>query len=201
MPARQLPAEGLVAGAAGAPGSGIPAPEPPREGDLLATIETSLGTIQVRLFPDHAPKTVENFVGLAEGTKPWKDPRTGQMVRRPFYEGLSVHRVVPGFAIQMGDPSGDGRGGPGYFFEDEFSPALKHDRPGILTMANSGPHTNGSQFLITLRPLPWLDQRHSVFGEVVAGMEVVEAISRVPTTARHQPLLDIRIRKITVKRS
>jgi peptidyl-prolyl cis-trans isomerase A (cyclophilin A) len=196
-----LPAEGLVAGAAGAPGSGIPAPEPPRGGDLLATIETSLGTIKVRLFADQAPKTVDNFVGLAEGTKPWKDPRNGQTVRRPFYEGLLLHRVVPGFAIQMGDPKGDGRGGPGYSFEDELSPSLKHDRPGILTMANNGAHTNGSQFLITLRPLPWLDQRHAVFGEVVSGMEVVEAISKVSTTARHKPLSDIQIRRIDVKRA
>jgi peptidyl-prolyl cis-trans isomerase A (cyclophilin A) len=198
---RKLPSEGLVAGAPGAPGSGIPVSEPPRSGDLVATIDTSLGSFQIRLFADKAPRTVENFVGLAEGSKAWKDPRTGQFVKRPFFEGLTFHKVIPEFAVQTGDPSGDGSGDPGYLFEDEFHPSLQHDRPGIVTMANRGRNTNGSQFLITLRPLPILDGRHSIFGEVISGMEVVEAIAKVPTDAKSRPLNAIIIRRVNIKRA
>jgi peptidyl-prolyl cis-trans isomerase A (cyclophilin A) len=190
-----------VAGAPGAPGSGIPAPEAPRSGDVLARIDTDLGRIQVRLFGDKAPRTVANFVGLAEGSKSWRDPRTGQTVRRPLYEGIPFHRVVAGFAIQAGDPAGDGSGDPGYTIPDEIHPALRHDRPGVLTMANRGPNTGGSQFMITLRALPFLDGRHTIFGEVVAGMDVVEAIARLPVDARHQPRTAVRIRKIDIQRS
>jgi peptidyl-prolyl cis-trans isomerase A (cyclophilin A) len=200
-PLRRLPAESLVAGAPGAPGTGIPAPEPPRSGDLLAVVDTSMGTFQIRLFPDKAPRTVENFVGLVEGTKPWKDPRTGQFVKRPFYEGLTFHRVVPNFAVQTGDPVGDGSGDPGYAFDDEIHPDLRHDRPGVVTMANRGRDSNGSQFLITLRPLPALDRRHSIFGEVISGMDVVLAISRTPVDARSRPLSAVTIRRIDIKRA
>jgi peptidyl-prolyl cis-trans isomerase A (cyclophilin A) len=198
---KKLPSEGLIAAAPGAPGTGIPAPEPAKAGDLLAVIETAMGSIQIRLFSEKAQRTVENFVGLAGGTKAWKDPKTGQWVKRPFYEGLTFHRVVPGFAIQGGDPAGDGTGGPGFTFEDEFHPSLKHDRPGVVTMANRGKNTNGSQFMITLRALPALDGRHSVIGEVLSGMEVVEAISKVPTDTKYKPLSAVVIRKVDIKRT
>jgi peptidyl-prolyl cis-trans isomerase A (cyclophilin A) len=197
---KKLP-EGLIAAAPGAPGTGIPAPEPAKAGELRAVIETTLGNIQVRLFSDKAPRTVENFVGLAGGTKAWKDPKTGQWTKRPFYEGLTFHRVVPGFAIQAGDPAGDGTGDPGFTFEDEFHPSLKHDRPGVVTMANRGKDTNGSQFMITLRALPALDGRHSIFGEVLSGMDVVEAISKVPTDAKARPLRPVVLRRVHIQRS
>src|SRR5512147_2549650 len=133
------------------------------KGPLIATFKTSMGDIVVRLFEDKAPKTVENFVGLATGTKEWTDPKTGGKVKRPLYNGTLFHRVIPGFMIQGGDPLGSGTGGPGYRFADEFSPDLRHNKAGILSMANSGPNTNGSQFFITLAPTPHLDNRHSVF--------------------------------------
>ena len=136
-----------------------------------ATFKTSLGDIVVKLLPEKAPKTVENFVGLAEGTKEWKDPRSGQTVKKPLYDGTMFHRVIPQFMIQGGDPLGNGTGGPGYKFADEIGPDNKFTKPGLLAMANSGPNTNGSQFFITEVPTPRLDRGHTIFGEVVKGFE------------------------------
>jgi peptidyl-prolyl cis-trans isomerase A (cyclophilin A) len=167
---------------------------------LYAQFVTSEGTFVVRLFDQEAPRTVENFVGLAEGTKPWKDPRTNQLVTRRYYDGLIFHRVIDGFMIQGGDPLGQGIGGPGYTFADEFHRKLRHDRPGVLSMANRGPNTNGGQFFITLAPTPHLDDRHSVFGEVVSGMDVVRKIGCTPTNERDRPLKDVVIRTITIER-
>ncbi len=143
---------------------------------LYARFETSRGVIVARLYDEQAPLTVGNFVGLAEGLMPWRDPSDGQIRKTHFYDGLTFHRVVPDFVIQGGDPLGDGRGGPGYVFPDEFSPRLKHDRAGVLSMANAGANTNGSQFFITQKATPWLDGRHSVFGQVVQGLDVVGRI-------------------------
>ena len=143
---------------------------------VYVEMETSKGTILLRLFYKQVPYTVANFVGLAEGSREWKDPKTRENKKSNFYNGLKFHRVIPNFMIQGGDPMGNGKGGPGYKFADEFKPNLIHDRPGILSMANSGPNTNGSQFFITHVPTPWLDGKHSVFGEVVEGMDVVNSI-------------------------
>lgn len=167
---------------------------------LYAEFITSEGNFTVRLHEDEAPKTVANFVGLAEGTKEWKDPRTNQTVRKPYYDGVIFHRVINGFMIQSGDPLGQGIGGPGYTFEDEFHPRLRHDKPGILSMANRGPNTNGGQFFVTLAPTPHLDDRHSVFGEVVDGMDVVRKIGSTPTSERDRPINDIVINTIRIER-
>jgi len=152
-----------------------------------AHFTTPLGNFTIKLFDQDAPKTVANFTGLAEGTKEWTDPKTGQKVKKPYYEGLIFHRVIDGFMIQGGDPLGVGSGGPGYRFEDEFSPKLRHSKEGILSMANAGPNTNGGQFFITLGPTPHLDNKHSVFGEVVDGMDVVRKIGAVQTGANDKP--------------
>src|SRR5580658_8875072 len=151
---------------------------------LTATLRTSQGTVQVRLFPDHAPKTVANFVELAEGAREWTDPRTRQATTGRLYDGTVFHRVIPRFMIQGGDPLGQGTGNPGYKFEDEFHPELRHSGAGILSMANSGPASNGSQFFITEGPTPHLDNKHSVFGSVVVGNDVVKKIANVPTGPR-----------------
>ncbi|HSP92603.1 MAG TPA: peptidylprolyl isomerase, partial [Vicinamibacterales bacterium] len=142
------------------------------EPGTYAHFTTPLGNFTVKLADQDAPKTVANFVGLAEGTKEWTDPKSGQKVKKPYYEGLIFHRVIKGFMIQGGDPLGVGTGGPGYRFEDEFSPKQRHSKEGILSMANAGPNTNGGQFFITLGPTPHLDNKHSVFGAVVEGMDV-----------------------------
>ena len=168
---------------------------------LNAHFTTSEGSFTVRLFDEDAPKTVANFVELAEGTREWTDPKTGQKVKRPFYDGLIFHRVIGGFMIQGGDPLGTGTGGPGYKFGDEFSPKLRHHKAGVLSMANSGPNTNGSQFFITLAPTPWLDNKHSVFGEVVEGMDVVKKIGEMPTSKPgDRPLKPITVQTITITR-
>jgi peptidyl-prolyl cis-trans isomerase A (cyclophilin A) len=161
---------------------------------------TSEGNFTVRLFDEHAPRTVENFVGLAEGSKEWSDPRTNHKVRKPYYNGTIFHRVIDGFMIQGGDPLGQGIGGPGYNFADEFHAKLRHNKAGILSMANRGPNTNGGQFFITLGPTPHLDDRHSVFGEVVEGMDVVSKIGGTPTGDRDRPVKDIVIESVTIER-
>ena len=143
-----------------------------------ARVTTNEGEFVIRLFEQEAPKTVANFVGLAEGTIEWTHPGTGQKQKTPFYDGIVFHRVIDGFVIQGGDPLGKGYGGPGYKFEDEFHPSLRHARAGMLSMANAGPNTNGSQFFITHVPTPWLDGKHSVFGQVVQGQDIVNAIEQ-----------------------
>jgi peptidyl-prolyl cis-trans isomerase A (cyclophilin A) len=167
---------------------------------VYAEFDTTLGKIVCKLFADEAPKTVDNFIGLAEGTKEFIDPITGKNMKKPFYDGLVFHRVIPNFMIQGGDPTGTGRGGPGYRFEDEFHHLLRFDKPGKLAMANSGPNTNGSQFFITTVPTPWLDGRHSIFGQVVEGQGVLEKISNAEKDARDRPLKDIVIKKLTIKK-
>ncbi|MBI2902187.1 MAG: peptidylprolyl isomerase [Candidatus Methylomirabilis oxyfera] len=168
---------------------------------LYATLKTSMGEIVIRLFEDKAPKTVANFVGLATGTTAWSDPKSGQQVKRPLYNGTIFHRVIPNFMIQGGDPLGIGSGGPGYRFPDEFHPDLRHDKSGILSMANAGPNSNGSQFFITHQATPWLDGKHSVFGEVVGGHDVVEAIGHVPRDARDKPLADVILAEVAISRT
>jgi peptidyl-prolyl cis-trans isomerase A (cyclophilin A) len=160
----------------------------------------SLGEVRIELFHKRAPKTVANFMDLAEGRKEFIDPKSGQKAKRKFYDGLIFHRVIPGFMIQGGDPEGTGRGGPGYRFADEFHDELKHDKKGVLSMANSGPNTNGSQFFITVAPTPHLDKRHSIFGQVVKGMEVVEKVANTPRSPRDRPLKDVVIQSLTIVR-
>ncbi len=165
-----------------------------------AIFSTTEGTFTARLFDKEAPKTVENFVGLAAGTKEWTDPRTNKKVKQPYYDGIVFHRVIRGFMIQGGDPLGQGIGGPGYMFADEFHPKLRHNKTGILSMANRGPNTNGGQFFITLGPTPHLDDRHSVFGEVVDGMDVVQKIGSTQTDARDRPVKDVVIKSVKIER-
>jgi len=167
---------------------------------LYATMRTSLGAIVIHLFDDKAPKTVENFAGLAIGTREWTDPKTGEKVKRPLYNGTIFHRVIPGFMIQGGDPLGRGTGGPGYRFADEFHPDLRHNKAGILSMANAGPNTNGSQFFITHGPTPHLDNRHSVFGEVVQGQDVVVPIANVPRGPNDRPAKDVVLQEVVISR-
>ena len=145
---------------------------------IYATFKTSMGELVVKLLPEKAPKTVENFLGLAEGTKEWTDPRNGQKSKARLYDGTSFHRVIPEFMIQGGDPLGTGTGGPGYKFGDEIGPDNRFDKPGLLAMANAGPNTNGSQFFITEVPTPHLNRGHTIFGEVVKGFELVPKIGR-----------------------
>jgi peptidyl-prolyl cis-trans isomerase A (cyclophilin A) len=167
---------------------------------LFAHFTTSEGNFTARLFDAETPNTVANFTGLAEGTKEWTDPRTGSKVKQPYYNGTVFHRVIEQFMIQGGDPLGQGTGGPGYTFADEFSPKLRHDKSGKLSMANRGPNTNGGQFFITLAPTPWLDNKHSIFGEVVEGMDVVDKIGRTPTSKPgDRPLRPITVQSVTIE--
>jgi len=168
---------------------------------LIATLQTNQGPVVIRLFPDHAPKTVRNFVELAEGSKQWTDPRTGQATTSKLYDGTVFHRVIPDFMIQGGDPLGSGRGGPGYKFADEIHPDLGFDRPYLLAMANAGPGTNGSQFFITVAPTPWLNGKHTIFGEVIEGADLVDVISRVKTGSQDRPAEDVTIESVTIERS
>jgi peptidyl-prolyl cis-trans isomerase A (cyclophilin A) len=172
-----------------------------KEKEMIAVFETNKGTFKIKLFADKAPKTVENFVGLAEGTKEYSDPKTGKKMKSHFYDGLIFHRVIPNFMIQGGDPLGRGTGGPGYQFGDEFAPGLSHSKPGILSMANAGPGTNGSQFFVTVAATPWLDGKHTIFGEVVEGMDVVEGISKVRTAPGDKPMEDVVIKTLKIERN
>jgi peptidyl-prolyl cis-trans isomerase A (cyclophilin A) len=167
---------------------------------LTATLTTTQGTVTVRLFPDHAPKTVRNFVELAEGGREWTDPRTGATTKDKLYDGTILPRVITGFMIQGGDPLGTGTGGPGYKFADEIHPDLRFDRPYLLAMANAGPGTNGSQFFITTVPTPWLSGKHTIFGEVINGADVVEEISRVQTVPGDRPAQDVVLQSVTIQR-
>ena len=166
-----------------------------------ASLVTSKGTIKVRLLPDHAPKTVDNFVGLATGTKEYKDPRNGQKKTGPYYDGTIFHRVIPEFMIQAGDPTGTGTGGPGYQFEDEVAGGPGFTKPGYLAMANAGPGTNGSQFFITEAPTTWLTGKHTIFGEVIEGMEVVNDIARAPRDGRDKPKDDVVLERVQISES
>jgi peptidyl-prolyl cis-trans isomerase A (cyclophilin A) len=164
-----------------------------------ATFVTNQGSFTVRLMPEHAPRTVTNFVELASGAREWTDPRDGSRTAQPLYDGTVFHRVIDGFMIQGGDPEGTGRGGPGYTFEDE-TPAdgPRFDKPGLLAMANAGPNTNGSQFFVTVAATPWLDGRHTIFGEVTDGYDVVEAISHVDTGAQDRPRDDVTVERVEI---
>jgi peptidyl-prolyl cis-trans isomerase A (cyclophilin A) len=166
-----------------------------------AEFVTTEGNFTIRLYDAEAPNTVANFVDLAEGTKEWTDPRTNKKTTAPYYDGIIFHRVIDGFMIQGGDPLGQGIGGPGYNFADEFHPALRHNKAGVLSMANRGPNTNGGQFFITLGPTPHLDDRHSVFGEVVSGMDVVKKIGSTPTGERDRPKKDVVIQTVKITRT
>lgn len=168
---------------------------------MFALFETTKGNFKVKLFNDRVPNTVENFVGLAEGTKEFVDAKTGDKTKRPFYDGLIFHRVIKDFMIQGGCPTGTGTGGPGYRFADEIVAGQnKHDKPGMLSMANAGPNTNGSQFFITTVPTPWLDRGHTIFGEVVEGYEVVADIEKTRTAPGDRPLEPIVIKKVTIQK-
>ena len=171
------------------------------EPGVYAHFETTEGSFTIRLFEKEAPLTVANFVGLAEGSKEWKDPVTGENKKAPFYDGVVFHRVINGFMIQGGDRLGQGTGGPGYKFADEFHPKRRHDKAGVLSMANSGPNTNGGQFFVTLAPTPWLDNKHSVFGEVSEGMDVVKKIGSTPTSKPgDRPVKPITIENVTIEK-
>lgn len=167
---------------------------------VLAHFDTTLGKFTAELFEDKTPKTVANFTGLAEGTKEWTHPKTKAKSNAPYYDGIIFHRVIAGFMIQGGDPLGMGFGGPGYNFEDEFHPSLRHDRAGILSMANAGPNTNGSQFFVTLVPTPHLDRRHTVFGAVIDGMDVIEKIGATKTDGQDRPATPVVMNKVTIER-
>jgi peptidyl-prolyl cis-trans isomerase A (cyclophilin A) len=169
---------------------------------LIATLKTNKGDIAIELFPNQAPKTVDNFVGLAEGSKEWKDPQSGKPSTERFYDGLGFHRVISDFMLQGGCPLGTGTGGPGYTFGDEIHPDLQFDRPYLLAMANAGPGTNGSQFFITLIPTEWLNRKHTIFGEVVDAdsRKVVDEIGATPTDGRDKPIEPVVISSVQIER-
>src|SRR5216683_42845 len=167
---------------------------------LTATLRTSEGPVVIRLFPDHAPKTVRNFVELAGGQRSWTDPRTGQPTTSRLYDGTVFHRVIPRFMIQGGDPLGTGTGGPGYKFADEFHPDLSFNRPYLLAMANAGPGTNGSQFFITVVPTPHLNGKHTIFGEVIGGSDVIDEITKVQTGRNDRPVQDVVLESVEIER-
>jgi peptidyl-prolyl cis-trans isomerase A (cyclophilin A) len=167
---------------------------------LTATLTTTQGTVTVRLFPDQAPKTVRNFVELAEGGREWTNPVTRVKSKDKLYDGTIFHRVITNFMIQGGDPLGNGTGGPGYKFADEIHPDLRFDKPYLLAMANAGPGTNGSQFFITTVPTPWLTGKHTIFGEVIGGADVVDAISRAQTVPGDRPVTDVVLQSVTIQR-
>jgi peptidylprolyl isomerase len=205
---------GPTASAPAKPAPTTPAPaKAPTKGDavteatkapgIYAVFETTLGNIVCQLDYDKAPVSCANFVGLATGEQEWLDPKTNAKVTRPFYDGLKFHRCIKGFMVQGGCPLGNGRGNPGYSFPDEFSPALRHDKPGMLSMANSGPNTNGSQFFITLAPTAHLNDRHSIFGHVVSGLDVAEKMADVPMTGQENstPVTDIVMTKVRIVRT
>ena len=164
-----------------------------------AVIKTNLGNITCELYTKEAPNTVENFVGLATGTKEFNDPTTGKMVTRPFYNGLVFHRVISGFMIQGGDPLGNGTGGPGFQFNNENT-NVSFNEPGVLAMANAGPNTNGSQFFITVAPTPSLEGSYNVFGKVISGQDVANKISKVPTNPEDKPITPVIIESITINK-
>jgi peptidyl-prolyl cis-trans isomerase A (cyclophilin A) len=166
--------------------------------DLLANFKTNMGDIHCRLFYKDAPKTVANFAGLAAGNKEFVDPNTGKTAKRPFYDGLIFHRVIPDFMIQGGDPLGQGTGGPGFQIPDEFAPGLTHDRGGLLSMANAGPNTGGSQFFLTEKATPWLNGRHAIFGECKE-VDRVKQIARVPVGPGDRPVEPVKIEKLTIQ--
>jgi peptidyl-prolyl cis-trans isomerase A (cyclophilin A) len=164
-----------------------------------ATFVTNKGAFQAELMPDHAPKTVDNFIALAGGTREWNDPRDGATKTEPLYRGTIFHRVIHGFMIQGGDPTGTGTGGPGYGFEDECPPdGPTFNQPGRLAMANAGPGTNGSQFFVTVAETPWLNGRHTIFGQVIDGYRIVESISKVETGDQDKPVDDVVIERIEI---
>ncbi|MGH9397203.1 MAG: peptidylprolyl isomerase [Terriglobia bacterium] len=165
---------------------------------LYAVFETTLGRFACRLFPEKAPVTVKNFVELAQGAKKWHNAAEKQWEERPYYNGLTFHRVIPKFMIQGGDYMGNGAGSVGYKFEDEFARDLTFDRPGLLAMANAGPNTNGAQFFITVEATPWLDRKHSIFGEIAEGHDVVNAICMTPRDVRDRPLKPVIIRRVEI---
>jgi len=171
-----------------------------RAAGTYAIFETSQGNIVVRLLEKEAPKTVENFIGLAEGTKEFIDEKSGKKQKKNYYDGLIFHRVIPKFMIQGGCPRGDGRGGPGYTFGDEFHPSLRHSKAGKLSMANAGPGTNGSQFFITVAATPWLDNKHTIFGEVVEGQDVADKISNLPRDSSDRPRTPVTLQKVRIER-
>ena len=200
-PGQSAPAGGKTAPRAAqkAAAPALPPVTLPSEPGLYAVIYTSMGNIVCRLFEKDAPRTVANFRGLATGTKAWTDPKTGRVKHTPLYSGTTFHRVIPGFMIQGGDPMGTGYGSPGFKIDDEISPDQRFDRPGLLAMANSGPNTNGSQFFITVAPAEHLNGHYSLFGEVVSGQDVADAISQVPKDENDKPLTPVKIRAISIK--
>jgi peptidyl-prolyl cis-trans isomerase A (cyclophilin A) len=168
--------------------------------DVYAKIQTSLGPIEVQLFPNHAPKTVANFVELAEGTREWTDPNTRTKEAKKLYDGTVFHRVISGFMIQGGDPLGTGTGGPGYQFRDEIHPELAFTKPYLLAMANAGPGTNGSQFFITVGNATWLTGKHTIFGEVTGGIDTVDAIAATEVDGSDRPRTPVTIESVTIER-